>query len=359
VTVSSLKGNVAFSDSRGDFVQRGNNVNGLQLALLRTPPDFNNLPYIDPVTGLHRSFRLQNPSPGSASDSRGFDNPFFALFEPTATSDVGRVLGNIGGDYLATSWLKLSYSLGADYLADERLEGALQASSDVSAGGRVTEGKIVSYLIDHNLTASANWRLSDNIAGTFTLGQNLNQRNNRQLSVVGRTLVAPTPFRLSNTVVRDQPIDNQTEIRQESYFGQGTIDLWNQLYLTLALRNDGSSTFSEENRRNWFPKGSVGTSTVRRPEQPLAVIRQTARCLRGGGRGTPAVPHVHHVQWLDDPRRHLAGHGSDTHPGGTWRAVYGHRQGRRRPQAGTHQGNGGRLRPRPVARNGRPELHLV
>jgi TonB-linked SusC/RagA family outer membrane protein len=252
-----LKGNVAFNDSRGDFVQRGNNVNGLQLGLLRTPPDFNNLPYIDPVTGLHRSYRLQNPSPGSASDSRGFDNPFFALYEPVATSTVGRVLGNIGGDYLATSWLKLAYSLGADYLADERLEGAPQASSDVSAGGRVTEGKIVSYLIDHNLTATANWRLSDNFAGTFTLGQNLNQRNNRQLSVVGRTLVAPTPFRLSNTVVRDQPIDNQTDIRQESYFGQGTVDLWDQLYLTFALRNDGSSTFSEENRRNWFPKGSV------------------------------------------------------------------------------------------------------
>ena len=258
-----LKGNVAFSDSRGDFVQRGNNVNGLQLALLRTPPDFNNLPYIDPVTGLHRSFRLQNPTANSGSDSRGFDNPFFALNEPTATSQVGRVLGNIGGDYLAAPWLKLSYTLGADYLADERLEGAPQASSDVSAGGRVTEGKIVSYLLDHNLSATANWRVSDNIAGTFTLGQNLNQRNNRQLSVVGRTLVAPTPFRLSNTVVRDLPIDNQTEIRQESYFGQGTIDLWDQLYLTAALRNDGSSTFSEENRRNWFPKGSVSWNVSR------------------------------------------------------------------------------------------------
>ena len=66
------------------------------------------------------------------------------------------MLGNIGGDYFAAPWLKLSYTLGADYLADERLEGAPQALSDVSAGGRVTEGKIVSYLLDHNLSATAN-----------------------------------------------------------------------------------------------------------------------------------------------------------------------------------------------------------
>ena len=57
-------------------------MNGLQLGLLRTPPDFNNFPYLDPTTGLHRSFRLQNPGPLSGSESRGFDNPIFVLNVP-------------------------------------------------------------------------------------------------------------------------------------------------------------------------------------------------------------------------------------------------------------------------------------
>jgi TonB-linked SusC/RagA family outer membrane protein len=253
----TVSGNVSYADTRGEFIQRGNNVNGLQLGLLRTPPDFNNFPYLDPVTGLHRSFRLQNPSPLSGSDSRGFDNPIFVLHEPLNNAKVGRVFGNVSTEWLPSTWLKVNYTLGADYGNDERLEGAPQASSDVSAGGRVTEGAITNFALDHNLSGTANWTLSPSIGGTFTLGQNLNIRNNRQLSVVGRTLVAPKPYKLSNTVNRDLPIDLESNIHQESYFGQVTLDLYDQLYLTGALRNDGSSTFGEADQRNWFPKGSL------------------------------------------------------------------------------------------------------
>jgi TonB-linked SusC/RagA family outer membrane protein len=262
----SLGGNVAYSDTRGSFIQRGNNVNGLQLGLLRTPPDFNNcLPescYLDPVTGLHRSYRMQHPTLGSESLSRGFDNPFFALFEPENRAQVGRIFGSVTATYLPRPWLTLAYTLGADYSTDERLEGAPQASSDVSAGGRVTDGKIVDYQISSDLTATAEYRLSPAFKGSVTLGQSLNNRNNRILATVGRTLVAPEPFKLSNTVSRDPVIDTETIVHNVSFFGQLTFEAWDQLYLTLAGRNDGSSTFSEEHRRSWFPKASLAWNAV-------------------------------------------------------------------------------------------------
>jgi len=262
----SLGGNVSFADTRGSFIQRGNNVNGLQLGLLRTPPNFNNcLPetcYLDPTTLLHRSFRMQHPQVGSESSTRGFDNPFFALFEPENRAQVGRVFGNVTSSWLPRPWLTLAYTLGADYSTDERLEGAPQASSDVSAGGRVTDGKIVDYQISSDLTATARYRLSHAFNGTVTLGQSLNNRNNRVLATVGRTLVAPEPFKLSNTVSRDPPYDYETVVHNSSVFGQGTFEAWDQLYLTLAARNDGSSTFSANHRRSWFPKASVAWNAV-------------------------------------------------------------------------------------------------
>lgn len=262
----SLGGNVAYADTRGSFIQRGNNVNGLQLGLLRTPPNFNNcLPqtcYLDPVTLLHRSFRMQHPALGTESSTRGFDNPFFALYEPVNQAQVGRVFGNITAQFLPRPWLTLGYTLGADYSGDERLEGAPQASSDVSAGGRVTEGKIVDYQLSSDLTATARYRLNSSFNGTFTLGHSLNNRNNRILANVGRTLVAPEPFKLSNTVSRDPVIDQETVIHNSSVFGQLTFEAWDQLYLTLAARNDGSSTFSEDNRRSWFPKASLAWNAV-------------------------------------------------------------------------------------------------
>jgi outer membrane receptor protein involved in Fe transport len=163
----------------------------------------------------------------------------------------------VSADWRPIQWLNLGYTLGVDYSNDERLEGQPPGSTPPSAEGRVTEGKIVQYQLDHNLSATANYRLSDNVAGSVTVGQNLSVRNNRQLGTVGRGLIVKRPFKLQGTVSRDPPIDDEFNVHGESYFGQATIDLFDQLYLTAALRNDGSSTFSEEHRRSWFPKASV------------------------------------------------------------------------------------------------------
>ena len=252
-----LGANIAYADSRGDYVQRGNNTNGLQLGLLRTPPNFDNKVYLDPVSGLHRSYIYQRPPPGDLYGDRTFANPFWVLFQNVNKAQTGRMFGNVNADWAATSWLSFAYVLGADYSNDERLEGLPISSTASGTRGRVTEGKLVNYQINHNLTGTANYRLNQNFAGTITLGQSLNARNFRQLGTVGRVLVGPEPFKLQNTVQRDPPLDAEQNVHTESYFGQATLDLVDQLYLTVALRNDGSSAYSAANRRSWFPKASA------------------------------------------------------------------------------------------------------
>ena len=46
-------------------------------------------------------------------------------------------------------------------------------------------------------------------------------------------------------------------VHLESYFMQGTVDLFDQLYITSAIRNDGSSTFGPADRRHNFFKFST------------------------------------------------------------------------------------------------------
>lgn len=253
----TIGGNFSFADTRGHMTQRGNNVNGLLLGLFRTPPDFNNFPWLNAKTGLHRAYMEHGDDFASAGQTRTFNNPLFTLHEELNDQKANRAFGNINAEYLANNWLKFNYTLGADYAQDERLEGCPAECSDVATGGRITEGRITDYQLDHNLTGTANWRLNENTAGTLTLGQNLNSRNYRTFSVVGRGLVAPQPFSIINTLARDPASDYQTQIHNESYFGQATLDLYNQLFLTGALRNDGSTTFGRENRRSWFPKASA------------------------------------------------------------------------------------------------------
>jgi TonB-linked SusC/RagA family outer membrane protein len=251
----NIGGSFAYADARGHLTQRGNNTNGLLLGLLRTPPNFNNRPYL--VDGSHRSYNLQNPTPANYFEDRFFNNPFYTLYEELNQTEVGRMFGNVNAEYTPNDWLKFNYTLGSDYSTDERLEACPQQCTDTGLGGRVTEGKVVSHQIDHNLTATARHTLNENVAGSLTLGQNLNYRAFRTFSVVGRTLIAPEPFNILNTLSRDPPSDYQTEVRGDSYFGQLTVDLFNQLFLTGALRREGSSTFDKDHRYANFPKASA------------------------------------------------------------------------------------------------------
>ncbi|PYP42214.1 MAG: hypothetical protein DMD42_12425, partial [Gemmatimonadetes bacterium] len=184
-----LGGDLSFADTRARYLQRGNNTNGVQLGFLRTPPDFNNQPYV--VTTPNGSqqqrsfFGVRHPTDATLGDDRIFDNRFWSIYDSRNSSDVGRVYGNLNAEYLATSWLKVNYTLGADYAADERLEGCAITSASPCAEGRVIEGKIINYAIDHNLTATATYTISADFGGTLTLGQNLNTRNQRTLGNVG------------------------------------------------------------------------------------------------------------------------------------------------------------------------------
>ena len=254
----NVGGSVSYVDSRGDFVQKGSNISGLLLGALRTPPEFDNTKYLDSL-GLHRSYRYPRPSPTSASNpvSRGYDNPFFVLYKDVATGAVGRTFGNVNADYSPNDWFTVRETLGADYYADERLE-ALPLTSSSFPAGQVNRLDLINLIIDHNLTATATRTFSSNLGGSLTLGHNLQSKHYKQLFDQGSVLIAPLPYQLNNTIPANlQNNEFESLVHTQAYFGQATLDLFNQLYLTGGIRNDGSSTFGASQKRHWFPKASA------------------------------------------------------------------------------------------------------
>jgi TonB-linked SusC/RagA family outer membrane protein len=250
-----IGGNVSFTDDRGAFAQRGGNISGLLLGGLRTSPDFDQFPYLDPDSHLQRSYRFPHPSSTSLTKSRGYDNPLFAMYEIPSTEETDRTIASIDITYDPLDWLDLKYTLGGDYIGDTRLTG-FPFTASIAPLGQVLRGQINRLQIDHNLTATLRHTFTDDFSATLTLGQNLNMRRSRSASVTGNNLIAPSPFSLNNTVTQTSGEFNST-IHTESYFGQATADLFGQLYLTVALRNDGFSTFGESNPRAWYPKASA------------------------------------------------------------------------------------------------------
>jgi len=251
----TVGGNVSYVDGRGQFIQKGSNVSGLMLGAMRTTPTFNNVQFLDSTTQTQRSYRYPEPVLFDNLSGRGYDNPFFVINEDPNTAETNRAYGNINLNYDATDWLKIDYTLGADYYSNQLLDALAQSSSSFASGEIFrTDGN--NLQIDHNLTATLSHTFNPSLSGTFTLGQNLNARRFRETDVNGQNLVAATPFNLQNTTAWI-PLETRSLVHSESYFGQATADIYNQLYLTAALRNDGFSTFGESNPRAWYPKASA------------------------------------------------------------------------------------------------------
>jgi TonB-linked SusC/RagA family outer membrane protein len=248
---------VNFADTHGSFIQKGSNLSGLLLGALRSPPEFDNRNYLDETTGLHRSYRYPQPTATSQYETRAYDNPFFIVNNIKNTSDVGRSFGNVNIDYAPLSWLTLKYTLGADYSSDARIEG-LPPSNSTDPTGQIDRANYTVLQIDHNLIAQAQKDWNDWTTTSLTVGQNLNSRKYEQLQVRGRGFISPDLFQLSNTISSNLlPLDYESLVHLESYFFEGKLDLWDQVYMTGGVRNDASSTFGASVRRNWFPKASA------------------------------------------------------------------------------------------------------
>ena len=256
--------NIAYTQGSGGVIETRNTTAGLLLGAFRTPPDFNNLPYLDPVFGLQRSYRFPNPGPGSEQLSRGYNNPFFTANANPITADVSRVFGGINLEWSAFPWLKFANTLGYDYSSDERFQSWPWSTSEgapptgVNGVGGVNAGYIRNTQVDNTLTATLSYTVSPMFKGTITAGQNLNSQTSQSRQTFGTGLITPTPYNLANTSQLATPaFDAYTKIHIESYFAQATLDLWDQLYLTAAIRNDGASTFGAASRHNWYPKASA------------------------------------------------------------------------------------------------------
>ncbi len=252
-------GNLFYANVKAKYLNSRSNTGGITLGAWRTPPEFNNWPYLDPKTGLHRSYRYSTPT--VLRKSRKYDNPFFSAFEKINNSTVGRTIGNLTAEYDPTEWINVNYTLGSDYSEDNRIRVNPVSSTANAGNGSMWRRNYIFHEIDNNLVATFKLKkylnkVSSNLSGTFMSGYNFNRRVYHFLASTGDIFITPHYYQLDNTVTKNS---NEYEyvIQTESFFGQATFDLFKQLYLTAALRNDGSSTFGKNQRRHWFPKFSA------------------------------------------------------------------------------------------------------
>ena len=136
----TIRVNANYIKSISDRVQQGSNVSGLLLGNYRTPPDFNNNPYlVDYVSasgaityGQQRTYR--NPT-GSPTSSIGYDNPLDVINRIPTVYNTDRFLGSTEMSYDPAKWFNVTYRVGMDYYTENRStairSGMLRSQPDI------------------------------------------------------------------------------------------------------------------------------------------------------------------------------------------------------------------------------------
>ncbi len=265
----SVSANIAYTNQSMDLVQQGSNVSGILLGGFRTPPDFNNKPYIDPETGLHRSYRCNTgplggnrgpDCPVTPNASRGYDNPFWISNEILNDAQVNRTFGNLRLDWDPWNWLNVSNIFGVDYSDDARFTLFPKSSSDFP-DGRLIRASLNQFNLDNSLFLTATGEFSADFAAQITAGQNIRQNRYQRFESEGQNVFIGG-LDLEKTVTKI-PTEFQSEERTVGYFANANFDLWDQVFVQGGVRYDGFSTFGTDKQWFWFPNGSVAWEFTR------------------------------------------------------------------------------------------------
>ncbi|MEM9685527.1 MAG: SusC/RagA family TonB-linked outer membrane protein, partial [Bacteroidota bacterium] len=255
----TLSASGTYANSGGRRVQRGSNISGIMLGLLRTTPTFDNGNGLTGGEAAANPIAYVNPD-GSQRSYRGgiYDNPYWTVARNPSFDDVNRFIGNLQLDYQLTDWLAIKGTYGYDRFDDSRTLG-IDVGSATDVNGSVTYRDESNQDITSQLLFLFNKDFSEklNLGATFGFDHYTSKRIIRRTDGFGLTI--PGFFHISNSASQtNQEFINRRELR--AALGNVTLGYDNTLFINASLRNDWSSTLPADN--NSFQSYSVGGSLV-------------------------------------------------------------------------------------------------
>ena len=255
--------NTNYVNMNSNRVQQGDNVDGLLLGMLRTPPDFNNNYYTGAYTdktgntfpNRHVSYR----NPLGASTAPGFANPLWNIYNTSNTTNVDRIVGNVELSIDPTSWLNITGRSGIDNFTDKRLYN-FPIHSATYINGHLDKQYITERQFNNDLFIKANKQVSEKFAFTVLAGVNYNNRYKETVTAsINNFLIPEAPPLLNNALNSNLSASNATSlIRTYAYYAQANFEAFDMLFLELTGRNESASTFGSKAAKSiFFPSASL------------------------------------------------------------------------------------------------------
>lgn len=250
---------VNYVNSGGTRAQRGSNLRGTMLGLLRTTPTFDN------GLGLTGKDAANNPDSyvfpdGSQRSYRAgiYDNPYWVSNRNVDDDDVNRIIGNLSLNYKVAKWFDIVYKVGVDNFADIRRGGIdiVRSGSTIRNPGSAFTRSFTSTFINSDILGLFNYSFGEEVQLSATVGHNyFTTRTFDQLNT-GDELGIPNLFDLGN-VASEDAFSNRTQSALHGVFADIRIGWRNMVFLNVSGRNDFSSTLPTDDNSFFYPAASL------------------------------------------------------------------------------------------------------
>lgn len=216
--------------------------------------DLAGLPYQDPITGGNVYYRTDQ------------ENPNWLVDNSQESIDVNRFYNSISTIYDFNEKVSLTYRLGYDSYTEKQQfyinKGGVSAL--IAQQGFLKTTSATNTIWDHSLILSLNnVRFSEKFGLNGTLGFNTNAETYDKFGVASTGQVVFDFIDHNNFTSQSNadPLGSSLDFIQKEntigLYGQLEFDYSNYLYLTLAARNDWSSTIEKANRSLFYPSASL------------------------------------------------------------------------------------------------------
>jgi len=220
------------------------------------------------IGNIHDIFTRDAAGNLQAVGERGRVNPVSVIEDFKQQQQTSRVLANAGLKLYPVKNLTISYNLGIDNYSQRgntfMPPYAYNVSTGFFGGGPTLDATQNGYAssatnnffqINHDLNANYKWNISENVGAATQVGYSVQYEKNNYLLTQGRGLA---PFvEAANSAATPLPAaDSRSEISISGVYLQQTFNYKSQLFLTGAVRMDGSSVFGENERNQVYVKGS-------------------------------------------------------------------------------------------------------
>jgi TonB-linked SusC/RagA family outer membrane protein len=249
----SVSSSVNYVKSGGIRVQNGSNLAGVMLTLMRAPRNFD-------LAGVgEEGYLTSSGYPRNAFYP--YDNPFYSVNKNTNEENVDRIIGNVVTTYKPLPWLDITYRLGADVYSSRRQQrfGIHSWAPDPGPVGELEEFTENFSQIYGDLLVTGRKKLSSDLSGKLTLGNNLWQTSSKDIYARGRTMSVPDFYSLSN-FSELYTGNSEATTRTAALFFDGGLEYKNWWYINFTGRNEWSSTFGANQNNFFYP--SISSSLI-------------------------------------------------------------------------------------------------